>query len=298
MEPSCHEAVPVRVNEIAGHIFAERHAGRTWQHEVHRPCSPERDLCESQDGTDLQTVARQEALSSQHAEGVHVIVALGLTPRAAVCALETLHKAVAALEECIVLWIKVALLLSHGVEALDLLHGPKQSTAKSREHTGEVIGHLTHIASEVRERDHLGLCAWPSLRERAGHVLDQVITVRFDEPPQRGDIEQRLPDTPILEQVRRHLIRQATPERLRDRRPLLLGTLGVPCVLVEAGDHGCMDMLGDHHLVRKVECWRIDPPCEQLHRIGEVRAIVRDRATVRDVHRHAVTAPARPARCQ
>ena len=57
---------------------------------------------------------------------------------------------------------------------------------------------------------------------------------------------------------------------------------------MQAGDHGRVDVLGDHHLVAEVERRRVDPARQQLARFLEVGAIVRRRPAVGDVHRHTV----------
>src|SRR5262245_3254100 len=59
---------------------------------------------------------------------------------------------------------------------------------------------------------------------------------------------------------------------------------------MQARDHGRVNVLGNHEVVTQVERRRIDPAGEEPERIGEVRPVVRHRATVRQVYGHAMTA--------
>ena len=52
-----------------------------------------------------------------------------------------------------------------------------------------------------------------------------------------------------------------------------------------------MDVLGNHQVVAKVECWGIDPAVEQPERMDEVGAVVRHGAAIRHVHGHAMAPP-------
>ena len=76
-----------------------------------------------------------------------------------------------------------------------------------------------------------------------------------------------------------------------DGVPFGVRPAGVAPVAVQRADDCRVHVLGDHHVVAQIEGGWIDPAREQLQRLGEVGAIVRDGPAVGEVHRHAM-APA------
>ena len=98
MKAPCHEAIAVGVDQIAGHVFAQGHAGWTRQRESHRSRAPERDLGCAEYGAHFEAVTRQEPFRGQHTEGVDIVVALGLTPAPTGRALQPFDQRIAAAE--------------------------------------------------------------------------------------------------------------------------------------------------------------------------------------------------------
>ena len=84
--------------------------------------------------------------------------------------------------------------------------------------------------------------------------------------------------------------RQAVQEDRAHRVPFLLRPGTVAAGAMQAGDHGCAHVLGDHHVVAQVERRRVDPAVQQLARFPEVGTVVRRRPAVGEVDRHAVAA--------
>ena len=116
--------------------------------------------------------------------------------------------------------------------------------------------------------------------------------IRCDQPPQRREVERRpVRSSPSSKRYDGH--RSAgtvcSASSIASRSASERST--VARVLVQPRDHRRVHVLGDHQLVAQVERRRVDPPGQQLERLGEVGAVVRDRAAVREVDGHAVTPP-------
>jgi len=107
--------------------------------------------------------------------------------------------------------------------------------------------------------------------------------------PQRGGSSGAVLTMPASKQVEGDPIGKAGPQSLVDRQSFCLRTGRVPRVLVQACDHGRVNVLTHHQFVAEVECRRVDPPRQQFGRVRKVRPVVRDRAAVREVDGHSVT---------
>ncbi len=188
MESPGDEPIPVRVDEVPRHVLPQRDARRTRQAELHGPETPERNLRSAEHRPDFEAVAGQESFGGQHAERIHIVVALGFATGPARGAFEALHEAVTAAEQSFVLGLEVALLLAQPVEPLDLAHGPAQATSEPADDLFEPGHHLADVRAECLRPCHVGVRRRPPLTEGPLDVGDEVVDIPVDQVPERHQV--------------------------------------------------------------------------------------------------------------
>ena len=289
VEAPRHEAVAVGVDEVAGHVFAQRHGRRARQAEGHGAGAPERNLRPADDGAHVQSVAGQEALRREHAEGVDVVVPFGAGATTAF-ALEAFDEVVAAAEQRVVLRRQRALPFPRLVQAANLIHRPAQPPTQPRHHRFQFVHEGVHVAAQRFWANHVRIGLRPALLEHLPDGRGEIVRMVRHQFAQFAELERRLAQPAFVEQIRFHAARQAAAQNGTDLIPLRFPALNLASVAMQRRNHRGMNVLGHHHLVAQVEGWRVYASGEQLRRFGEVGAIVGRRAAVGDVHRHAVAA--------
>ena len=283
------EAMAVGVDQVAGHVLAQRGGRRTRKPELRRPRLPEGHFGPACHGAGLQAVSGQEPLRGEHTEGVGVVVSLRMSPVSRRHALEPLDKPVAASAERLLGRLQASLQFLFAVQAPDLPHRPLQAVPQARHDLFELVGESLHMALQRRVGYDCCVRFGPPLTEHALRVVRQAVRKVLHQAPQGAEVEGRIPHRSVGEQVGRHSPGQGRVQHVANAVLLGLGPFRVLAVSVEGADHDGVNVLGDHHLVAKVERRRVDLAAEQLRRVSEVGAVVGDGPAVGHVHGHAVT---------
>ena len=279
-EAAGDEAVPVGVDQVAGNVLAQRHAGRAGQVEGERAGVPEGDLGHRLDGPRFETVAGEEAVGRQHVEGVRVVLPLGVAAARTGLPLEPLDQALATAQQSLVFGVESAFPALDLVQPSHLRERPVQPAAQRAGRVVQAGGESVDAAAQRLGGDGRGVGLRPVLGEGGLGFGQQRRAMPADDLGERPEVERLGAHGTAVEEPGRDAARQAAFERGPD--PLPLGGVATIAGLLagkplEPGEHAGVDVFADHHVVAQVEGGRVDPAGEQLLGFREVGAVVRTR---------------------